>query len=148
MSIAISAIRGISIKGLRGGQAFCVVTDALQFPDDEESRGDDPEIGSHRLLGRDEQQCTLLQRVAPFVDRAVVLDHFLRQLRVIALERLDRAFDCLFHHATQIQEVLAEQLEVTLEFQASTRCHVVFPFLVRVRTSPDRREAAIVRGTE
>jgi len=80
-----------------------------------DDRGNDPQVASHRLLGRDQDQCPLLDLEALLVDRLIVTNDLLRGSVVAPLERLNRAGDGLVHHARQEQEVILQPLELQVE---------------------------------
>ncbi len=92
-----------------------VVGHALQLRGDLQDGRQRPQVTRHGLLGGDERQGLVLDRVALLVDVPVRLDDAARVVDVLVLQGLHRLRDGTLGHGAQLQYLVLQTVQVVLE---------------------------------
>ena len=96
------------------GDVLAEIADALEVVCDTECRHDLAEVVGHRLAPGDHHHGLLLDLLLERVDRLVLLDCGGGELRVTALERLDRLAEHLLGEAAHLRDLIVEERELLL----------------------------------
>ena len=96
------------------GDVLAEIADALQVVGDAQRRHDLAEVVGHRLAPGDHHHGLLLDLPLERVDRLVLLDGGGGELRVAALQRLDRLAEHLLGEAAHLGDLVVEERKLLL----------------------------------
>ena len=96
------------------GDVLGQVADALQVAGDAQRGHDVAQVVGHRLAARDHGDHLLLDLALELVDLAVAHHDLLGELRVAALQRIERLAEQLLGEAAHLRDLLVEQRQLFL----------------------------------
>ena len=96
------------------GDILAEIADALEVGGDAERRHDLAEVVGHRLAPGDHDDGLLLDLVLELVDRLVLLDGDVGEVRIAALERVDRLAEDLLGETAHLGDLVVERGKLVL----------------------------------